>query len=113
MTRTVSTPDLHPLPRFTFAGRGCRDSRREPRRLPKARRARPEGPVTATAPTTGSSPVTDALAPASGRQSGARPSGASGTARDDRPPQAALRYGPGPWLIPASLWSSNGGAMPC
>ena len=37
MTRTVSAPHLRPIPRFTFAGRGCRDSRREPRRPPAAR----------------------------------------------------------------------------
>jgi hypothetical protein len=33
MTRTFNGPlDLHRLPRFAFPGRGCRDSRREPRR---------------------------------------------------------------------------------
>jgi hypothetical protein len=34
MTRTVSYGhhDLHRLPRFAFPSRGCRDSRREPRR---------------------------------------------------------------------------------
>jgi hypothetical protein len=36
MTRTVTGPAVRPLPRFTFAGRGCRDPRREPR---TARRA--------------------------------------------------------------------------
>jgi hypothetical protein len=37
MTRTFAgAPDLRPLPRFTFAGRGSRDSRREPRRPRRA-----------------------------------------------------------------------------
>ena len=31
MTRTVTGPVVRTLPRFTFAGRGCRDPRREPR----------------------------------------------------------------------------------
>ena len=88
MTRTVGPPGLRPLPRFTFAGRGCRDSRREPRRLPEALRARPATGATVTAPIAGTSPVGEALAPATERQSVARPSAAPRPDRDDRPPPA-------------------------
>lgn len=111
MTRTVSAPYLRPLPRFTFAGRGCRDPRREPRRLPQALRPQPSTP--STAPT---SPVTTALSEA-GRPSAGRSSTAGPAAGpDDRPPPVALRYRPGPWRLTrvtaAGLWWSSGGAMP-
>ena len=110
MTPTVTGPDLRTLPRFTFAGRGCRDPRREPRRLPQSLRIQPPGSATAT-----SSQVATAL-PEAGRRS-AVPSSATESTRPaagngDRPPPAALRYGPGPWQIPMSLWWSSGAAMP-
>jgi hypothetical protein len=41
MTRTARAPHVRPLPRFTFAGRGCRDPRREPRRQPAVQRTAP------------------------------------------------------------------------
>ena len=102
MTRTVSAPDLRPLPRFTFAGRGCRDSRREPRRLPQTLRLQPSAPFAAT-----TSPVTSALSEA-GRPSAGR-SSTTTPACDDRPPPASLRYRPRPWrpsirVTAAALW---------
>ena len=104
MTPTVTGPDLRPLPRFTFAGRGCRDPRREPRSLPHSLRLQPPGP-----PTTMPSPVlSEAGRPSAGRSS---TTGATGH-HDDRPPPVALRYGPGPWQIPMGLWSSSAAAMP-
>ena len=112
MTRTITGPDMRPLPRFTFAGRGCRDPRREPRRRPEALRPRPAGATTVTPSTAGSSPVAEALAPTTDRESGTRRSAATPAIRDDRPPPGTLRYGPGPWRIRAGLWWSNGGAMP-
>jgi hypothetical protein len=95
MTRTLSAPDLRPLPRFTFAGRGCRDPRREPRRLPEALRTRPASAATVASQAAGSAPVAEALAPAADRRSGTTRSTSTGAARDDHPPPAALRYGPG------------------
>jgi hypothetical protein len=79
MTPTVNGSDRRPMPRFTFAGRGCRDSRREPR-----------------------APVCHSVLhdPPHRRQ------------RRSPPTSRALRYGPGPWQIPMSLWWSNGAAMP-
>ena len=50
MTRTARAPHVRPFPRFTFAGRGCRDPRREPRRQPAVQRA---GPVPVGNATTG------------------------------------------------------------
>ena len=41
MTPSVTAPSLRPFPRFTFAGRGCRDPRREVRRHPAALLTRP------------------------------------------------------------------------
>ena len=106
MTPTVTGPDLRPLPRFTFAGRGCRDPRREPRRLPHSLQLQPPG-----SPTTG--PSTVALVSDAGRPSASRSSTTGPTGpNDDRPPPAALRYGPGPWQIPMGLWWSSGAAMP-
>ena len=83
MTRTVSAPHLRPMPRFTFAGRGCRDTRREPRRLPapllpRATTVMAAGPVATVA-----APVAKALS----RAAAQRPAG-TGAARPaaDRPP---------------------------
>ena len=92
MTRSVTRSDLLPLPRFTFAGRGCRDPRREPRRRPQALRLEPPGPSTVT-PSPVSNVLSDAGRPAAGPSF---TTGSSGPAaeRDDRPPPAALRYGP-------------------
>jgi hypothetical protein len=89
MTRTVTAPDLRPLPRFTFAGRGCRDPRREPRRLAQALRIQPSAPSTAT-----TSPVTTALSEAD-RPSARRSSTAGPAAGDDRPPLAPCDTVPG------------------
>lgn len=108
MTPTVTGPDLRPLPRFTFAGRGCRDPRREPRSLPHSLRLQPPG-----SPTTMSSPIAIVLSSEAGRPSAGRFSTTGPTgSNDDRPPPGALRYGPGPWQIPMSLWWSSGVAMP-
>jgi hypothetical protein len=110
MTRTVSASNLRPLPRFTFAGRGCRDPRREPRRLPQSLRIQPPGSVTA-APSQVATALPEAARPSavpSSATESTRPAAGNG----DRPPPAALRYGPGPWQIPMSLWWSSGAAMP-
>jgi hypothetical protein len=84
MTPTVNGSDRRPMPRFTFAGRGCRDSRREPRSLPQSLRFQPPGPSTTTP-----SPVptvrSDTGRPCATRSSTTRPTGAN----DDRPPPAA------------------------
>jgi hypothetical protein len=80
MTRTASIPDLRRLPRFTFAGRGCRDPRREPRRRPVALLTRPAPalPAAPAAPT----PVSPA-APTTPKPAAA-----------DRPPPAVLTSAP-------------------
>lgn len=105
MTPAVPGPALRPLPRFTFAGRGCRDPRREPRRLPQPQRIPPPGQRSGTPP-----PV------ATARSAGGYPSAGPASGRTDpdgdRPPPAALRYGPGPWLKPNNLWWWSGAAMP-
>ena len=103
MTRTVTGPELRPTPRFTFAGRGCRDSRREPRRLPQSLRLPSPAPSTAA-----TSPVTAALS-----EAGRPPAVGSttSTAAVDRPPPATLRYGPVPCQTPTGLWWSSGAAM--
>ena len=104
MTPTVTGPALRPLPRFTFAGRGCRDPRREPRSLPHSLRLQPPCP-----PTTMPSPVpSEPGRPSAGRSSTTEATGH----HDDRPPPVALRYGPAPWQIPTGLWSSSAAAMP-
>ncbi len=94
MTRTFSAPDLRPMPRFTFAGRGCRDPRREPRRLPESLRTRPAVAASITAATADTSPVAEALATATDRQSGTGGTATTRGDRDDHPPPPALRYGP-------------------
>lgn len=107
MSHTVTGPDLRPLSRFTFAGRGCRDPRREPRSLPQSLRPHPPCSSTGTP-----SPVATLLLEA-GRPSAGRPSPAGATgATGDHPPPGALRYGPGPWQLPMSLWWSSGAATP-
>ena len=46
MTRTVTGLYHRSMPRFVFAGRGCRDPRRETRRLPQSVRLQlPRGTV--------------------------------------------------------------------
>jgi hypothetical protein len=110
MPRTVSTHDLRPMPRFTFAGRGCRDSRREPRRLPQAVLLHPSA-GSGAAPTLASPPVTSALSGA-GRPSAGRAANVTAAA-EDRPPPAGLLYGPVTWQKPTNRWWSSGGATPC
>lgn len=107
MTPIVTGPDLRSLPRFTFAGRGCRDPRREPRRLPQSLRIQAPGQPTGT-----TAPVATDL-PAAGNLPARRSTTSGPTGPDDdRPPPAALRYGPAPWQIPMSPWWSSGAAMP-
>ena len=87
--------DLHRLRRFTFAGRGCRDPRREPRRRPDVSPSRP-GLVTAP-PAAALVPARPAAAPG---PSGARHDATSAlcigrTPAADRPPPAAAAGLPG------------------
>lgn len=92
MTSSAARTDVRHRPRFTFAGRGCRDPRREVRRLPQALRLRSPSPSTVT-PSPVASRSAEAGRPSAGPSS---TTGSSGPAanRDDRPPPAALRYGP-------------------
>jgi hypothetical protein len=112
MTPTVTGPDLRALPRFTFAGRGCRDPRREARRLPQSLRLQPPCP-----PTTTPSPVATVVSGAGGASAGRSSTTGSTGPNDDRPPPAGLRYGPGPWqpskrVTAMSLWWSSGAVTP-
>lgn len=122
---TAAPPDLDRLPRFTFAGRGCRDARRERRRpaalsRPAAPAPGAPGPSTlaasggqrcgattsgtarcgATTSGTAGSGGTPPASPASGAAlpPSGRTAGESAARAGDRPPPSAeaLGYGPGP-----------------
>ena len=88
MTRTLTGPDFRSMPRFTFAGRGCRDSRREPRRLPHSHRLQQPAPT--TAPPIAAAPSEPGRPPAgrpSTRPSGAAASPGSSACVDHPPPE--------------------------
>jgi enoyl-CoA hydratase len=79
MTRSpFRPPEPHPLPRFTFARRGCRDSRREPRRLAAMAFSRPVPPATPTSALHAEASVTEGGAGPALRRSGG--------GAEDRPP---------------------------
>ena len=105
MTRTVNAPpDLRPLPRFTFAGRGCRDPRREPRRRPGTTLTG-LGPLTAPAAsalpgpaisTTSAAPATSPSPSPAARKGGATTACAGRAAPGDRPPPSTTDGEPWP-----------------
>jgi hypothetical protein len=77
--------DLRPLPRFTFAGRGCRDPRREPRRRPDVATTRP-GLLTAPPALPVASPVDPPRPSAARREPPCSLSSTGRGAATDRPP---------------------------
>ena len=89
MTPSVTAPSIRPFPRFTFAGRGCRDPRRELRRRPADLVARP---TAASAPSAGTIAVL--TEPSAGSAAEADAGAKSTTERvsaTDRPPSPGRR----------------------
>ena len=93
MTRSpLALPDLHRLPRFTFAGRGCRDSRREPRRRPDLampRRGVPTAPPAAVLVVA----LADAPGPSAARREPTSALSSTGPGPAADPPPAGVLHG--------------------